>query len=63
MENNEQSIQEAILKIRNDDVYRQKLEKGARAYWEKYGTPVKALELLDSPLTLPEAGRLLKVEY
>ena len=63
VENNEQSIQEAILKIRNDDVYRQKLEKGARAYWEKYGAPVKALELLDSPLTLPEAGRLLKVEY
>ncbi len=40
-----------------------KLEKGARAYWEKYGAPVKALELLDSPLTLPEAGRPLKVEY
>lgn len=46
VENNEEVIKEAILKIRNDDVYRAKLEKGARAYWEKYATSTKSLELL-----------------
>ena len=46
VENDEAEIKKAILLIVNDDVYRHKLEKGARAYWEKYGTPVKSLELL-----------------
>ncbi len=46
VEDNEASIQEAIQKIISDDSYREKLEKGARAYWEKYGAPVKALGLM-----------------
>ncbi|MDD3787942.1 MAG: hypothetical protein PHO94_04510 [Petrimonas sp.] len=46
VEYNEAAIKEAILKIRNDDEYRTKLEKGARKYWETYGTSTKSLELL-----------------
>lgn len=46
VENNVEAIKEAILKIKNDDDYRAKLEKGAREYWEKYGTSTKSLELL-----------------
>lgn len=46
VENNVKAIKEAILKIKNDDDYRAKLEKGAREYWEKYGTSTKSLELL-----------------
>ena len=30
----------------NNIEYRDKLGNNARRYWEKYGTPVKSLELL-----------------
>ena len=46
VENDEKSMREAVLLIMRNKTYREKLEKGARAYWEKYGTPAKALELL-----------------
>jgi glycosyltransferase involved in cell wall biosynthesis len=44
--NDELEIKNAILLIINDEAYRIKLENGARTYWEKYGTPIKSLELL-----------------
>jgi len=44
--NDEYEIKNAILLIINDETYRIKLENGARLYWEKYGTPIKSLELL-----------------
>ena len=44
--NDELEIQKAILLIINDEAYRIKLENGARLYWEKYGAPIKSLELL-----------------
>ncbi len=44
--NDELEIKNAILLIINDEAYRIKLENGARIYWEKYGTPIKSLELL-----------------
>jgi len=46
VDNDETEIKKAVLLIVNDVEYRQKLENGARAYWEKYGTPLKSLELL-----------------
>lgn len=47
VENNEEAIKEAILLIKNDATYRQKLEKGAKQYWETYGNPIKILDLLN----------------
>jgi len=46
VENNEPEIKKAVNLLLSDDIYRIKLEKGAREYWEKYGTPIKSLELL-----------------
>lgn len=46
VENNEESIKEAILKITSDDGYRTKLEKGALEYWNKYASAAKNIELL-----------------
>lgn len=46
VENDEEEIRRAVLLIVNDNAYRQTLENGAREYWEKYGTPVKSLELM-----------------
>ena len=46
VENTEESMREAIIYIMSHPEYRHKLEKGARAYWEKYGTPEARLELL-----------------
>lgn len=46
VENNIESMRDAISLILSNDDYRTKLENGAREYWQKYGTPVKSLELL-----------------
>jgi glycosyltransferase involved in cell wall biosynthesis len=46
VENDEEEIRKAILLIMHDTNYRRKLEKGAKDYWAKYGTPTKSLELL-----------------
>lgn len=46
VEDNEESMREAVEYILTHPDYRHKLEKGARAYWEKYGTPEASLRLL-----------------
>ncbi len=46
VENNEESMREAIEYILTHPDYRHKLEKGAREYWETYGTPEASLKLL-----------------
>lgn len=46
VEDNEESMREAIEYILAHPEYRHKLEQGARAYWEKYGTPEASLKLL-----------------
>ncbi len=46
VKNDEDSIKDAIKLIISDNKYRTKLEKGALAYWEKYGNPVNSLKLL-----------------
>lgn len=46
VEENEQSIREAIEYILAHPDYRHKLERGARDYWEKWGTPVVSLRLV-----------------
>ena len=46
VENTEQSMSEAIRFIISHPDYRHNLEWGARCYWEKYGAPLKSLELL-----------------
>jgi len=46
VDNDIEEFKKAILLIASDKNYRRKLEKGAREYWEKYGTPIKSLELL-----------------
>jgi glycosyltransferase involved in cell wall biosynthesis len=46
VDNDENAMREAILKIVNNDEYRMKLETGARKYWEEFGAPIKSLELL-----------------
>lgn len=46
VENNIESIKDALSFILNDETYRIKLENGAREYWRKYGTPEKSLALL-----------------
>lgn len=40
------SIREAITYIINHPDYKERLERGARAYWASYGTPDKSLELI-----------------
>jgi len=39
-----EALKEAIEKINSDDAYREKLEKGARSYYENYGRPMKMME-------------------
>lgn len=46
VENTEEAMREAIEYILAHPEYRHKLEKGARAYWEQYGTPEASLKLL-----------------
>lgn len=46
VEDTEESMREAVEYILAHPEYRHKLEKGARAYWEKYGTPEASLKLL-----------------
>ncbi len=46
VENNEKSIKEAVTYILNNEEYRLKLEKGAKEYWNKYGTARQSLSLL-----------------
>jgi len=46
VENDIEEFKKAILLISENISYRHKLEKGALDYWEKYGTPIKSLELL-----------------
>jgi glycosyltransferase involved in cell wall biosynthesis len=45
VEDTEESMCEAIAYILAHPEYRHKLEKGARAYWEKYGTPEASMRL------------------
>lgn len=46
VENTEESMKEAIEYILSHPEYRHKLEQGAKAYWNKYGTPEASLKLL-----------------
>lgn len=46
VENTEEDMREAVQKLLKDKEYCQKLEKGAKEYWEKYGTPLQSLYLL-----------------
>lgn len=46
VEDNEESMREAIEYILAHPDYRHKLEQGAKEYWEKYGTPEASLRLL-----------------
>ena len=46
VEDTEDAIREAIEYILAHPKYRHQLERGARAYWEQYGTPEASLELL-----------------
>lgn len=46
VEDTEESMTEAINYILSHPEYRHKLEKGAKEYWNKYGTPKSTLKLL-----------------
>lgn len=46
VENDKEAIKEAVQYIVSHPNYREKLEQGARAYWEQYGSPVASLRLL-----------------
>ena len=46
VEKSEESMCEAVEYILTHPDYRHKLEKGAREYWETYGTPEASLKLL-----------------
>lgn len=46
VENNEQSMREAVILLMNDSKLRQRLEQGISTYWEQYGTPQASLRLL-----------------
>ena len=46
VENDKESMKEAIRFILDNPDYRMKLEAGAKAYWEEYGTPEASLRLL-----------------
>ena len=46
VEDNVDSMREAINYIIENHNYRESLERGAKAYWASYGTPERSLELL-----------------
>ncbi|GHT31054.1 hypothetical protein FACS189434_00080 [Bacteroidia bacterium] len=46
VDGSEESIRKAVEYIVTNQAYREKLEQGARRYWEQYGTPMQALKLL-----------------
>lgn len=46
VDNSESAMKEAIEYILSHPEYQQKLEEGARRYWNKYGTPERSLRLL-----------------
>lgn len=46
VEDDMDSMKEAISYIIEHQDYKEKLERGARAYWEAYGAPEKSLELM-----------------
>lgn len=46
VENSQEAMKEAVQYIVDHPDYRAKLEKGARTYWEKYGTPTASLKLM-----------------
>jgi Glycosyltransferase len=46
VENTEDSMREAIEYLLAHPDYRHKLERGAKVYWEKYGTPEASVKLL-----------------
>jgi hypothetical protein len=46
VENSQESMRDAVDYIVSHPEYRKKLEQGARAYWETYGTPIASLKLL-----------------
>lgn len=46
VENDKESMKEAVDYILKHPDYREKLEKGARTYWDQYGSPVASLKLL-----------------
>ena len=46
VENTSQAMSEAVEFIVSHPEYRKTLESGARAYWEKYGTPEASLRLM-----------------
>ena len=46
VDNNINSIKEAVSFIIDNPGYKERLEKGARQYWETYGAPQKSLELI-----------------
>ena len=48
VENNKESIVAALEKLHTDTEYRKKLEKGAREYWERWGTPESVIRQIIS---------------
>ena len=46
VENTEEAMKKALEYILSHPEYKKHLEKGATEYWEKYGTPIKSLNLL-----------------
>lgn len=46
VENDKNAMKEAIQYIVAHPDYRMKLERGAKAYWEQYGSPIATLKLL-----------------
>jgi glycosyltransferase involved in cell wall biosynthesis len=44
VDGSETSIREAVTRITSDDIYRAKLESGAREYYEAYLAPGKVIE-------------------
>lgn len=46
VDDDEDSICQAIQYLMDNPEYRKKLESGARSWWEAYGTPVRSLTLL-----------------
>lgn len=46
VENDKDAMKEAVRYIINHPDYRANLERGAREYWEQYGSPVASLKLL-----------------
>lgn len=46
VENDKDSMKEAVQYIVRHPDYRMRLEQGAQAYWEQYGSPIASLKLL-----------------